>query len=194
MAEINLLKQNSGAGNFGKNIPKILVWFFLLVLISLIGYYSWLFFQSKSIDKKTAAAEAQASKDSQTALTLTGSSELFIRQQQIQNLNKLIAAHIYWSQLFQPLAAATLKNASYDSLAVSTGSDLTLSVTVPTLVDLDKYIQIFNLPQFYKNFSDVRIGEYNKVQDKNSTSIKFQVQMQFNPKIIQYQSTSNNAG
>jgi hypothetical protein len=193
LAEINLLKQNS-RGNFYLNAPKFLIWFFLAVLIIIFAYYGWLFFESKSIDNKMAAAEAKISNDNTTVKNTTGSGELFTRQQQIQNLSKLIAAHPYWSQLFKPLADATLKNASYSSLAVGAGNDLNLDVMVPTLEDLDKYTQIFNLPQFYNNFSDVRISGFSKVQDKNSTGIKFEVKMQYNPKIIQYQSATNNAG
>jgi hypothetical protein len=194
MAQINLLKQSSTGGDLEKNVPKFLIWVFLVVLVLLLSYYGWLFFESKSIDNKIAAAQTQIQSDSQTALADKGRGELLTRQQQLQSLSGLIAAHIYWSQLFKPLADATLKNASYSSLTVGTDNDLTLSVTVPTLQDMDKFMQVFNLPEFDQNFSDIRIGGFTKSQDKNSTSIKFEVKMQYNPKIIQYQSPSNNAG
>ncbi len=193
MAQINLLKQNTTGGDIGKNVPKILVWVLLIVLVLLLGFYGWLFFSSKSIDSKIAAAQIQINNDNQAALAPKGRDELLTRQQQLQSLSALIASHVYWSQLFKPLAAATLKNASYSSLTVGTGKDLTLNVTVPTLEDMDKYMQIFNLPEFNQNFSNVRIGGFSKVQGKNSTSIGFQVKMQYDPKIIQYQPPSNNA-
>ncbi len=194
MAEINLLKQSSGGSNLKKNSSKFLIRGLLTVLVLLVAYYGWLFIESKSIDNKTVAAEAQINTDNQSALDAKGRDELLTRQQQLQTLSGLIGPHTYWSQLFKPLADATLKNANYSSLTVGKDNGLVLNVTVPTLEDLDKYMQIFNLPGFDQNFSDVRIGGFSKVQDKNSTSVKFEVQMQFDPKIIQYQPQSNNAG
>jgi hypothetical protein len=194
VAQINLLKQSKFGNDTGANIPKILVWLFLAILILVFAYYGWLFFQSKSIDGKVLAATTQTNNDSQAALDLKGRDELFTRQQQLQILSGLITAHVYWSQLFSPLADATLKNASYSSLTVGKDTDLNLNVTVPTLEDLYKYTQIFNLPQFNQNFSDVRIGGFTKVQNKNSASIKFDVRIKYNPKIIQHQTPSNNAG
>lgn len=194
MAQINLLKQSSTGGGLNKDISKILIWVFLVILALLLAYYGWLFFESKNIDNKIGAAQIQINNDNQAALAAKGRGELLTRQQQLRSLSGLIASHIYWSQLFKPLAAATLKNASYNSLTVSSGNNLTLSVTVPTLEDVDKYMQVFDLPQFYQNFSDVNIGGFSKFQDKNSTSIKFEVKMQYNPKIIQYQPPSDNAG
>lgn len=166
----------------------------MAVLVSLLAYYGWLFFESKSIDSKKAAAETQINNDNQTAAASKGRGELLTRQQQLQSLNGLITSHIYWSQLFKPLAEATLKNASYSSLTVGTNNSLTLNVTVPSLEDLDKYMQIFNLPEFAQNFSNVRIGGFTKVQNKNSTSIQFEVQLQYDSKIIKYQPQGNNAG
>jgi hypothetical protein len=194
VAQINLLKQSSTGGGFNKDIPKILIWIFLVILALLLAYYGWLFFESKNIDNKTEAAQIQLNNDSQAALAAKGRGELLTRQQQLQSLSGLVASHLYWSQLFKPLADATLKNASYSSLTVSAGNGLTLSVTVPTLEDMDKYMQVFDLPQFYQNFSNVNFGGFSKSQDKNSTGVKFEVKMQYNPKIIQYQSPSGNAG
>lgn len=194
MAEINLLKQSSAGSDLKKNSSKFLIRGLLIVLVLLVVYYGWLFIESKSIDNKMVAAEAQINTDNQSALGATGRDELLTRQQQLQTLSDLIGPHTYWSQLFKPLADATLKNATYSSLTVGKDNEVVLSVTVPTLEDLDKYMQIFNLSRFDQNFSDVRIGGFSKVQDKNSTSVKFEVQMQFDPKIIQYQTQSNNAG
>lgn len=194
MAQINLLKQSSTGGGLNRNIPKFLIWVFLAILASLLGYYGWLFFDSKNIDKKTADAQAQINSDNQASISDKGRDELFTRQQQLEGLSGLVASHIYWSQFFKPLADVTLKNASYSSLTVGAGNDLTLSVTVPTLQDMDKYMQVFNLPEFNQNFSNVRISGFSKIQDKNSSSIRFDVKMQYNPKIIEYIFPSTNAG
>jgi len=195
LAQINLLKQtnNSGAGGgLKESSVKIFVRLFVVVFLALVIYYGWLFFQSKSIDGKISSVQTQISGQTQQALSLTGRGELLTRQQQLQNLNTLVAAHVYWSQIFKPLADATLNNASYSSFQVGTGNDLILSATVPGLTDLDRYMQVFNLPQFNQNFSDIRISGFTIVRGKNSSSVKFNVQMQYNPNLIQYHNPNTN--
>jgi hypothetical protein len=197
MAQINLLKQTSSSGKGGglrDRTVKIFVRLFLIILLALVGYYGWLFFLSRSIDGKIAFAQTQIAEQTQQALNLTGRGELLTRQQQLQNLNSLVAAHVYWSQIFKPLADATLNTASYSSFQVGTGNDLILSATVPSLTDLDKYMQVFNLPQINRNFSNIRISGFTIAQGKNSSGVKFNVQMQYNPNLIQYHSPNSNGG
>jgi hypothetical protein len=188
VAEINLLKQGTSKNDLSFNAPKILIWVFLAVLIVLLGYYAWLFVEAKNVDNEIAVAQIKITSDGAEALAVNGRDEFLTRQLQLQGLDGLVAGHLYWSQLFQPLADATLKDASYSDLTVGSGADITLDVTVPTLTDLDKYMQIFNQDPFDTNFTNVRIGGFTKIQssDKNSSSVKFQIKMQYNPKIIQY--------
>lgn len=192
MAQINLLKQTSTPYNFKGSGPKILVRVIFVVLVALVIYYIWLFISSKSIDDKIQQTQSQIKSEQQKALGLEGRDELLVRQQQIQSLQGLIAAHPYWSQLFPELARVTLKTASYSSLKVGLGDDLTLSVTVPSLEDLDKYMQIFDLSQFNQNFSDIRISGFTKVQSASSNAIQFQVNMTYGPSLIQYNAAAGN--
>jgi hypothetical protein len=195
VAQINLLKQNVSVGSqLQKDIPKFLVRLFLIILVGIIGYYGWLFFQAKSLDSQIAETNVKINSEQQSGLTEKNRNELMTRQQQLKSLNGLVASHSYWSQLFKPLADATLKNASYSNLQVSLDGGLSLSVAVPTLEDLDKYMQIFDLPQFNQNFSNVIIGGFTKVDSKNSTGVQFQAKMKFDPKLIQYKDPNNNAG
>jgi hypothetical protein len=192
MAQINLLKQTSTPYDFKETGPKILSKVFLVILAALVIYYAWLFFDSKSIDGKITQAQAQIASDQQKVTSIQGRDELLTRQLQIKNLQALIAAHVYWSQLFPELARVTLKTASYTTLKVGLSDDLTLGVTVPSLSDLDKYMQIFDLSQFNQNFSDIRINGFNKVQGVSSTAVQFQVSMTYNPSLIQYNAQSGN--
>jgi hypothetical protein len=197
LAQINLLKQNNSSGadsGFKDGVVKIFVRLLLVVLVVLVVYDGWLFFQSKSIDGKISSVQTQIAGQTQQALDLTGRGELLTRQQQLKNLNTLVAAHVYWSQMFKPLADATLNTASYSNLQVGIGTNLILSAAVPSLTDLDKYMQVFNLPQFNQNFSDIRISGFTIAQGKNSSSVKFNVQMKYNPSLIQYHSSNSNGG
>lgn len=188
MAQINLLKQNTDGGVFKQFSPKILVQVLAGVLIILLGYYGFLFFQSKSTDNKIGETQRQIENYRQDALNVPNKEELFVRQQQIKSLKELIGGHLYWSQIFKPLAEVTLKNAKYSSIKVTSANSINLNVKVPSLADLDKYTQVFNLPEINKNFSNIRIGSYSKSQNATSTSIQFSVQMDYNPQLLIYQS------
>ncbi len=196
MAQINLLKQNSAARHsIGSATYKILARFFMLVLFLVLVYYAWLFFKQRSIENQTVAAQAQLANDSETADNLSQRQELLTRQLQIKDLNSLVAAHLYWSQLFPELASATLNTASYDNLTVDPTSDsLTLSAEVPSLQDLDQYMQVFNLPAFNKYFSNVRVDGFNKVGGTDSNAIKFNVQMDYDPSLVQYNPAISGSG
>ena len=125
-----------------------------------------------------------AKEEKQKALDMSGRKELLVRQQQLKSFNDLVASHLYWSQLLPHIAQATYNKATYSNLKVATNGDLSLSVNVPDLSDMDRYLQVFDLPQVNKYFKQVRIGTYHKVQGKNSTTISFEVMMQFDQGII----------
>lgn len=166
----------------------------MLVLVVIIGYYAWLFIDSGSVDKQIAETNTKLNTERQNALAEKNRSELMVRQQQLKTLSGLVGSHIYWSQLFQPLADSTLKLASYKSLKANLNGELNLDVTVPTLEDLDKYMQIFNLPEFNQNFSNISIGGFTQTKGKDSTSVQFQVKMKYDPKLIKYKDPNANAG
>lgn len=187
MAQINLLKQSGGTGNFSNLLPKIIVRLFALVLAALIGYYVWLFIDLNNVNKQIAQAQDKTNNDRQVVSSITNRSELYTRQLQLKNLQGLISKHVYWSQLLPEIARVTLKSASYKNLNVSDKGDLLLNVSVPTLIDLAKYMEIFDIADYNKNFDNIRVGGFSQVQDKGVTSIQFQVSMKFNPQIIQYQ-------
>jgi cell division protein FtsL len=190
VAQINLLKQNTRSNPLAQFSPKIAVQIMVVVFLALVGYYVFLFFQLNKINSDTQdmAREIQAAQ--QLAISNPNKDELFVRQQQIKNLKDLIAGHLYWSQIFEPLADVTLKDARYSSLKVTLPNSLSMSVKVKDLEELDKYLQVFNLPDFNKNFNNVRIGSYSKTQSATSTDIQFSVQMDFNPSLLVYKQSN----
>lgn len=186
MAQINLLKQTTSSTNAWEIIPKILVKVLLLVLVLVLAYYAWLFISFNKTVKDIENTKSDIEKIRSTSLNVAGRNEVLTRQLQIKALNEAVNSHIYWSQLMPKLAAVTLKTASYTSMRVNNTGLLTLVVNVPDLESLDKYLQVFNLPEVNKNFSNVLISGYHKVQGENANSINFEVSMKFNPAIIQY--------
>ena len=187
MAQINLLKQSGSSYNFWENFSGMLVKICLALLVLLAAYYGWLFWQSGQIDKQiTNTQSAVASKNSEV-YGMKDRDQALTRQQQVQALNSLIGSHIYWSQLFPVLASSTLKSAYYKSLKVDPQGSIELQVSLPSLEDLDKYMQVFDQPEYNKYFSNLRVSSFSQVQGKGQTSIDFSVKFDFNPGIIKYQ-------
>ena len=96
----------------------------------------------------------------------------------------LAGAHKYFSEIFLPIAKVTLKTAQFSTLKVSAGGNLSLTATVPSINDVDKFIQVFSLPQFYENFTNVRIGSLSRIQDEQGVSYRFEITMSYNPQLI----------
>lgn len=191
MAQINLLKQAAPQRNLWTVLPKIFASVFLVVLIILAAYYGWKIIESKKIASNIINVQAQINEEKKTGLNMPKRDEVLVRQQQLQGVNEAVANHLYWTQLLPELARVTLKSASYSNIKVGTDGKISMTVKVPTIGDLDKYLQVFDLPAFNKNFSDIRIGGYYKVQgDDNSSTINFDVLMKYNPDVIQYKPDS----
>ncbi len=187
MAQINLLKQAAPERNLWTILPKVFAKILLAVLVVLLAYYGWLILESNKVAKNIVSVENQIVEQKKTGLNMPKRDEVLIRQQQMQGITDVVNSHVYWSKLLPALAKVTLKKASYSNIKVGTDGVLTMGVNVPTVADLDKYLQVFDLPAFNENFSDVRVGGYYKEQGKdNSSSIKFDVIMKYNPAIIQY--------
>ena len=186
MAQINLLKQSGSTHHFGSAIPKIVVRILVVVLLVLLGYYIWLFVTIKSTEDKIFQAQAKLNTDKQAALTIQNRDELFTRQLQLKSLADIISKHVYWSQLLPELARVTLKTSSYSTMRASADGSVDLSVTVPNLSELDKYMQVFDVAEFNENFNDIRIGGFSKVVSEKGTTIQFAVKMKYKPELIQY--------
>jgi hypothetical protein len=186
MAQINLLKQKHGPANFAEALPSILVKLLIVLTVAAAIYYGWLFVNVKKIGSEVRAVQESITETKGKITSVQGSEEVVVRQSQLKELDKLIDNHIYWSQIFPVLASSTLRTAGYSSLRAQTDGNISLSAAVPNLIELDKYLQVFNLPQFYENFSDVRIGSIERNREAQSSSVKFQVMMKYNPVILKY--------
>ncbi len=185
MAQINLLKQ-SASGEWQKKLPKILAGIFWVVLASLVGYYIWQFFNFRNLENQVQDVRKKINLDLKSGSDIQNQKEIFTRQAQLKSLADLVSKHVYWSQLMPEVARVTLKTAGYKSLTMGSSGELTINVIVPSLADLDKYMQVFDLPDYNQNFSNIRIGSFSKIQGVTSNSIQFQAKMDFNQEVIEY--------
>ncbi len=186
MAQINLLKQKSASQNIAQRLPGIISKLLIAALVLVLGFYVWTVLQMRSMDNQTIELQRQIAQAKSEVDGNENRNELLTRQEQLNEFNSLIDGHIYWSQIIPALADASLKSANFSNLKILDDGDLSLRVSVPSLAEMDKFLQIFDLPKFNKNFSNIRIGSFHKVPDKDKTVLSFEVRMKYNPVLIKY--------
>ncbi len=191
MAQINLLKQKTVSENLWETLPGIFLKLLLVVALGVLAYYAWLYIKINKVNAEITTIKEQNAKNLSTAFSLGQRDEVLSRQAQLKEFSSLVDKHVYWSHLLPEVAKVTLKTASYSSLRGVADGSMTLSVAVPSLNDLDKYLQVFDQPQFNKNFSDVKMGGFHKLVEEGTAMVKFDVQLKYNPNLLLYQSANN---
>lgn len=195
MPEINLLNSNkSQHSNLGQNLLGIGVKFLVVILVLSIAYYVWLFISGGQATSKVDDLQASISKAQSELLNQKDRQELIVRQGQLDALKTIMTNHVYWSNLFPKLSQATLKTASYVSFAASEDGTGVMEVSVPSYTDLDKFLQVFDFPQFTQNFSDLRITSISKIQEGDVLETKAQIKFKYNGTIIRKNSTNSAGG
>lgn len=190
MAQINLLKQKSLGQNWLRLLPSIVAKFLMLVILAMFAYYGWLYTQNKKVNIETGAVEIKIIEAKKQAASIEKRDELLTRQGQLKQLESLIASHVYFSQIFKPLADVTLKTSWYSSLKAFSSGSISLSVVVPNIQELDKFLQVFNSPKFVENFSNVRVSGFKKIQENEQVSYSFEINMDFNANLLQYNNSN----
>jgi cell division protein FtsB len=180
MAQINLLGTQAPKTHVSTLVGSYISKGLALVLVLVLLYYGYLIIAAKSkassITKlETEIAEVEAKLDNSQQ-----KNQLFTRQAQLKDLQQLLKHHVYWSGLVGEMARVTLKNASYSTYAVTDTGAVQVTVDVPNYQELDKFLQVFDLPQFNKQISNVRIRSITKVQRDNSLIISAKIEFTYN--------------
>ncbi len=185
MPQINLLQQQKKSPDeLWRSVSAWSVKILLMALVLLAAYYIYLIFAANSKNQSITGIEQQLLSQQQDLNQVPGKEELFTRQQQLQQLLALVAGHPYWSNLLPALASATLKTANFISFQAMNDGTITLSVSVPSTQDLDKFLQVFDLPEFNQNFYDIKVGSIGKTQVGNQLLTQFNVNMSYNPNLL----------
>lgn len=185
MPEINLLHNEPGAsesdyGVVASIVSRLLMFFLLIVLVTFVVVFVYNMLGNRKLDSvraeiKSAQAEALENEDR---------NELVTRQEQLQHLEKLVDNHVYWSYLLPELARVTLKSAKYSEIEAKSDGTLNLLVNLPNYEEIEKYMQIFDLPEYNQQFSNVRIVSINSVQTEGAIVTQLRLQLAFNPQYI----------
>lgn len=204
MAQINLLKQKTDNVEQASVFLGLFAKLLIAILIAALSYYVWLFFAVRSTDADITSVSRNISDIKSQALKNENRGELLARQQQLQQLDNLISAHPYWSSLLPSLAKVMLTKATLSNVKAENDGSIVLSTTLPSLEDLDKFLQVFDNAKFNQNFYDVKIGSFHLLpasgappattggartgtEPESSTIVKVDVSMKFNPQILIYQ-------
>ena len=185
MSEINLLHTDSKDGGVNNSFAVILVARTLLVLvIASIAAYAITYFYTRSNAKRLESVTQKVQTLKTEALANKDRNELVTRQEQLTELETLITQHVYWSYLLPELSRVTLKSARYSKIESEKDGELTLTVNLPSYADVEKYMQIFDLPEYNQQFSNVRISSIGTVQKESSIEIQLRLQLTFNKEYI----------
>ncbi len=185
MSEINLLHSDAVSGeSSGGYIATIVSRVLLVLLIVAVIGYAFLYIYGWSTEKTLTNVKQQVQTLQSEALANTDRNELVTRQEQIIELETLISEHVYWSYLLPELARVTLRSAQYTDIEATKDGKLNLAVSLATYPDVEKYMQIFDLPEYNQQFSNVRILGIDTVQKEASIEILLRLQLNFNPEYI----------
>lgn len=184
MAQINLLKQKNTVDNSINILVVIVARLLTLFLFLVLLYFGWLYLKGMAVKKEIPKIQARISEKKKEVLSLADRKEFFIRQQQLKELENLLGSHRYISNLLPVMAKVTLKSGSYNNITLNEEGLLSLNINLPNLTEVDKFLQVFDYPQFNENFTDVRVGSISKVLKDEQNLYNINFQMRFNPKLI----------
>ncbi|MDE2311926.1 MAG: hypothetical protein KGJ93_02440 [Patescibacteria group bacterium] len=186
MAQINLLKQKSPSENLAGVLPKIIANVLVAAVLGLGVYYGWLWYRISQTEHAISSGQQALAKAAESVKDISGREEVYTRQAQLKQYNTLVAGHLYWSHLFPALAAATLKGSSYSSMRVTSEGTLQLSVTLSDLNAVDKYIQVFDQPQFNKYFSNLVVNGLKRTGIGPDSPYDLEARLTFDKSLLNY--------
>ncbi|HEX3099369.1 MAG TPA: hypothetical protein VHQ41_00145 [Patescibacteria group bacterium] len=184
MAEINLLHGDQQHGLGGSFTLRVVARMLLLIMVAAVFLYAAMFFYNWRTSSQLTSVNQQVQAIQAEALANKDRNELVTRQEQLIQLETLISNHVYWSYLLPELARVTLKSAKYTNIEAKSDGKLNLSVSLPNYSDVEKYMQIFDLPEYNQQFSNVRIVGIDTVQNDTTISTLLRLELNFNPDYI----------
>lgn len=185
MPDINLLQSNIDESGINSSaFTRAIARFMMFLVVVVILAYVAMVFDSWNTNRKLVTVNEKTQTLQAAAMSNTDRDELVTRQEQLSELGTLIDDHVYWSYLLPELGRITLKTAKYTEIDASRDGKLTLVANLPSYEDIDKFMQIFDLPEYNEEFSNVRIVSIGKVQDGDKIETELRVQLTFNPEFI----------
>ncbi len=176
MPQINLLGQDAerSAGSLGRG-PVYIVRVFALVFVLMLAAWGFLYLRIRMNTSKASEVETNIQKIQDEIIAMPAWRQVVTRQGQVRAAEGLLDNQQLWSRLLPELARVTLQGASYLSFSADARGTARMSVSVPSYTDFDKFLQVFDLPQFNNHFSQVTVSSVEKYQQGDNQLIRFDV-------------------
>lgn len=184
MADINLLDQESSVSKIKNQSKQWLSRIAGVILVLSLLLYGYLFYSSWSLNNQIGESQAKITQYQSELQNNKKRDELIARQGQLKYTNQLLDNHMYWSILLPELARVTLNSAKYTSIETNVEGELGLTVTVPSYSDAEKYLQIYDLPEYNKNFSNVRVMSLSKTEQDNLLKTTMRLRLTLDPTFL----------
>lgn len=186
MAQINLLRHNPTPQQTLSSISSVVVKLLSVLILGLVAYYGYLWFQIGSQEKRARTLEAEITSVNSSVARMPDLDEVALRQSQLREFEGLLSKHIYWSSLLPKLAEATTKSTMFTSVKALSDGTLTVSALVPNMAELDKLLQVFNRKDVSENFYNVRIGSVGRELAGEVLGLKVDLHFEYAPNLLQY--------
>ena len=186
MAEINLLKSDSGTGQTATALGerRSTFWLYILVgifILEILGYGA-LFFYERSLKKQQQALDQEVAKvdfeigkidkERQTAVSY---------QQRLNNFKTLLNRHIFWTVVLEELSKYTYNPVSYNSLQADIiDRKLLVSGVAPSYTDLGKLMLGLKTSS---NIEEVKLMNSGRSKTEQA-GLSFDMEITFNPKLL----------
>jgi hypothetical protein len=187
MAEINLLEQHNTINTVKEQGKRWLLRLATLILLVILATYAYLFFSDRSAQKQIATNRSHIIEAQNQLENNKQRSELITRQGQLQSANKLLSEHLFWSGLLPELARVTLTSAQYSTIDTTSTGDLSITVSLPSYSEAEKYLQVFDLPEYNQQFSNVRVLALGREQKDDVLRTTMRLQLTMNPELLKKQ-------
>lgn len=187
MADINLLDSQAHTNVIRAKSKQWLLRVVTIVFVAALLLYAGLFVMSWRADKKIADTK-RAIEDAFSVIQNNDQrKELITRQGQLKNINQLLTTHLYWSGLLPELARVTLTSAQYTSISANDDGTIELTVTVPSYSEAEKFLQVFDLPEYNQHFSNVKVMSLAKTEQGNLLATAMRLNLTLNPDFLKKQ-------
>lgn len=184
MADINLLQTQSTLSSVKYEGKRWIFRIAVLILVIVLGAYVVLQVTNWRNQRSISEAQAQIKKVQDSLASNKQRSELLTRQAQLSHINQLLSGHLYWSKFLPELARVTLTQAQYSIIEVDKEGHLNVTVTVPSYAEAEKYLQVFDLPEYNQQFSNVKLVSLSKIQQDDLVKTTMRLQLTLNPGLL----------
>lgn len=192
MAQINLLGQESGSGeSVAVKLPMYFVRILVVVFILLLGYWAFLFVQSKITKNSISELQGEIITKQKQLMESGQRKELVKRQGQLAAANSLINEHEYWTRVLPEIARVTLRSARYMSFNIDGTGQAKMVVNVPSYTEMDKFLQAISMDEFNDVFQSVTVTSINKVQQGETQLVRFEISVKYNKDFLKKSEESN---